>query len=48
MIPAYLTMSKDGPAKRRPAVVFPHGGPSARDNGDFDWLAQLLAARGYA
>ncbi|MDP9424151.1 MAG: alpha/beta fold hydrolase [Pseudomonadota bacterium] len=48
MIPAYLTMSKDGPAKGRPAVVLPHGGPSARDSWGFDWLAQFLAARGYA
>jgi len=48
MIPAYLTMSKDGPAKGRPAVVLPHGGPSARDSFGFDWLAQFLAARGYA
>ena len=48
MIPAYLTMSKEGPAKGRPAVVLPHGGPSARDNWGFDWLAQFLAARGYA
>jgi dipeptidyl aminopeptidase/acylaminoacyl peptidase len=48
MIPAYLTMSKDGLAKGRPAVVLPHGGPSARDEWGFDWLAQFLAARGYA
>ena len=48
MIPAYLTMSKDGPAKGRPAVVLPHGGPSARDSWGFDWLAQFLASRGYA
>ncbi|HVI05936.1 MAG TPA: alpha/beta fold hydrolase, partial [Sphingomicrobium sp.] len=26
----------------------PHGGPSARDYWGFDWLAQFLAARGYA
>lgn len=48
MIPAYLTMSKDGPTKGRPAVVLPHGGPSSRDSLGFDWLAQFLAARGYA
>ena len=48
LIPAYLTMSKDGPAKGRPAVVLPHGGPSSRDSFGFDWLAQFLAARGYA
>lgn len=48
MIPAYLTMSKDGSGKGRPAVVLPHGGPSSRDSWGFDWLAQFLAARGYA
>jgi dienelactone hydrolase len=47
-IPAYLTVAPDGPAKGRPAVVLPHGGPSARDSWGFDWLAQFLAARGYA
>ena len=48
MIPAYLTISKNGPARGRPAVILPHGGPSARDTWGFDWLAQFLAARGYA
>jgi dipeptidyl aminopeptidase/acylaminoacyl peptidase len=28
--------------------VLPHGGPSARDEWGFDWLAQFFAARGYA
>lgn len=48
MIPAYLTIAKDLPAKGLPAIVLPHGGPSARDAWGFDWLAQFLAARGYA
>jgi dipeptidyl aminopeptidase/acylaminoacyl peptidase len=48
MIPAYMTMSADGPPRGRAAVVLPHGGPSARDEWGFDWLAQFLAARGYA
>ncbi len=26
----------------------PHGGPSARDEWGFDWLAQFFASRGYA
>lgn len=47
MIPAYITMSKGAAAKGRPAIVLPHGGPSARDEWGFDWLAQFLAARGY-
>jgi dipeptidyl aminopeptidase/acylaminoacyl peptidase len=34
-----------GPAK---AVVMPHGGPEARDVRGFDFIAQFLAASGYA
>jgi dipeptidyl aminopeptidase/acylaminoacyl peptidase len=47
-IPAYLTLPPGRPAKNLPAVVLPHGGPSARDYWGFDWLSQFLAARGYA
>ena len=47
-IPAYLTLPPAGTGKNLPAVVLPHGGPSARDEWSFDWLAQFLAARGYA
>lgn len=47
-IPAYLTLPPGKEAKGLPAVVLPHGGPSARDYWRFDWLAQFLAARGYA
>lgn len=47
-IPAYLTLPTSGVTKNLPAVVLPHGGPSARDDWGFDWLAQFLAARGYA
>jgi acetyl esterase/lipase len=46
-IPAYLTLP-EGRASNGPAVVLPHGGPSARDALGFDWLAQFLASRGYA
>jgi dipeptidyl aminopeptidase/acylaminoacyl peptidase len=48
MIPAYLTLPPGKEAKNLPAVVLPHGGPSARDEWGFDWLAQYLAAKGYA
>ena len=47
-IPAYLTLPAGSSGKNLPAVVLPHGGPSARDEWGFDWLAQFLAARGYA
>lgn len=46
-IPAYVTMAAASSGKNLPAVVFPHGGPSARDEWGFDWLAQFLASRGY-
>lgn len=47
-IPAYLTLPKGRPAKNLPLVVLPHGGPAARDELEFDWMAQALASRGYA
>jgi acetyl esterase/lipase len=49
MIPGYLTLPPGADsAKGLPAIVMPHGGPSARDEGGFDWFAQFYAARGYA
>ncbi len=48
-IPGYLTLPPNaGTAKGLPAIVMPHGGPGARDEWGFDWLAQFYAARGYA
>jgi dipeptidyl aminopeptidase/acylaminoacyl peptidase len=47
-IPAYLTLPPGKDPKKLPTVILPHGGPSARDYWGFDWLAQFLAARGYA
>jgi dipeptidyl aminopeptidase/acylaminoacyl peptidase len=47
-IPAYLTLPPGRPAKNLPVIVFPHGGPQARDTLGFDWWAQALAAEGYA
>ncbi|WP_324749973.1 S9 family peptidase [Sphingomonas sp. LY54] len=47
-IPAYLTLPPGKEAKGLPGIVLPHGGPSARDEWGFDWLAQYLANRGYA
>lgn len=49
MIPGYLTLPPgQDSAKGLPAIVLPHGGPSARDEWGFDWLSQFYAARGYA
>ena len=47
-IPAYLTLPKGLTAKNLPLVVFPHGGPWARDSFGYDTNAQFLANRGYA
>ncbi len=47
-IPAYLTLLPGGTGKGLPAIVMPHGGPDARDEWGFDWLAQYFANRGYA
>jgi len=49
MVPGYLTLPPGREdAKGLPAIVLPHGGPSARDEWGFDWLSQFYAARGYA
>jgi dienelactone hydrolase len=47
-VPGYLTLPASGTGKNLPAVVLPHGGPSARDEWGFDWLSQYLASQGYA
>lgn len=48
-VPAYLTLPPGHEtAKGLPAIVLPHGGPSARDEWHFDWLSQFYASRGYA
>jgi dipeptidyl aminopeptidase/acylaminoacyl peptidase len=48
MVPGYLTLPVGGARKNLPAIVMPHGGPSARDEWGFDWLAQFFANRGFA
>ncbi|CAN5756798.1 S9 family peptidase [soil metagenome] len=47
-IPAYLTLPKGVTAKNLPLVVFPHGGPWARDGWGYSTFPQFLANRGYA
>ena len=46
-IPAYLTLPRGKPAKNLPLIVLPHGGPAVRDDAQFDWWSQALAAQGY-
>ena len=48
VISGYLTLPNGRDAKNLPLVVFPHGGPAARDAPGFDWWAQAMASRGYA
>ena len=49
MVPGYLTLPPGrSDAKGLPGIVLPHGGPSARDEWGFDWLAQYFAQSGYA
>lgn len=47
-IPGYLTLPPGSDGKKLPAIVMPHGGPEARDEWGFDWLAQFYASRGFA
>lgn len=48
MIPGYLTLPPGSSGKGLPAIVMPHGGPSARDEWGFDWLVQYYVTRGFA
>jgi dipeptidyl aminopeptidase/acylaminoacyl peptidase len=47
-IPAYLTLPPGSSGRNLPAIILPHGGPSSRDEWNFNWLAQYLAHQGYA
>jgi dipeptidyl aminopeptidase/acylaminoacyl peptidase len=48
MISAYLTVPQgiETPSQS-PAIVMPRGGPAARDEAGFDWLAQFFARQGF-
>jgi dipeptidyl aminopeptidase/acylaminoacyl peptidase len=50
-IHGYVTLppgvTRDSISRPMPFVVLPHGGPSARDRLGFDYLAQMIASRGY-
>ncbi len=47
-IPAYLTLPKGVSPKNLPVIIFPHGGPWARDSWGYNTYAQFWANRGYA
>ena len=47
-VPGYLTLPPGKDPRGLPAIIMPHGGPSARDQWGFDWLAQYFAQLGYA
>jgi dipeptidyl aminopeptidase/acylaminoacyl peptidase len=47
-IPGYLTLPVGKEAKNLPTVVYPHGGPYARDYWGYDEVVQVMASRGYA
>jgi len=46
-IGALLTLPPKPEPKHLPLIVLPHDGPQAHDSRGFDWLAQVLASRGY-
>jgi dipeptidyl aminopeptidase/acylaminoacyl peptidase len=47
-IPGYLTLPVGKDPKNLPTIVYPHGGPYARDHWGFDEVVQMMASRGYA
>ena len=47
-IEGYLTTPLNTPKDAKlPAIIFPHGGPMARDYAGFDYWSELFANRGY-
>jgi dipeptidyl aminopeptidase/acylaminoacyl peptidase len=48
MLPGYLSLPVGSSGKKLPMVVYPHGGPHARDSWRFDEMVQFFASRGYA
>ncbi|WP_188151870.1 alpha/beta hydrolase family protein [Teredinibacter waterburyi] len=47
-IEGYLTVPRGAKPENLPTLMFPHGGPMARDSNSFDAMAQFFANRGYA
>ncbi len=48
ILPGYLTLPLNSTGKKLPTVIYPHGGPHARDSWGFDPVVQFMASRGYA
>lgn len=48
LVHGYLTLPQTANPTNLPLVMFPHGGPAARDSWRFDPEVQFLANRGYA
>lgn len=48
VLPGYLTLPRGAGDRKLPMVVYPHGGPHARDYWGFDDMVQFFASRGYA
>ncbi len=47
-IPVYVTLPpSDQDIKNAPTIIFPHGGPAARNEPYFDYWKQFMATRGY-
>lgn len=46
-ITGYLAHPVNSSSKTPPLIVFPHGGPEARDRYDYDLFTQFFASRGY-
>ena len=47
-IPAYLTLPRAAPPGPGPAILYVHGGPTARDVWGWEPTVQFLASRGFA
>jgi len=48
LVEAVLTLPRGREPKALPLIVMPHGGPSARDDEEYDWWVQFMAEQGYA
>ena len=47
-LPGYMTLPVGSDGHNLPTIIYPHGGPYARDSWGYDPVVQVLASRGYA